>query len=119
MLQVKKLAVLMISVFTLVILGACGFTVEQHEEMGGGDTGNEQGTMPAGQEAPEQEGVLKGIESKDVVVITVDGQDVTYRLSEDAKAQIENEDVKDGDEVTFTTYSIGDDRETIDKFIIK
>jgi len=117
--MVKKLAVLMIGVLTLFVLGACGFTVEQHEEMGGGSTSENAGTMPAGQEAPEQVGVLKEIQSSGIVVITVDGQDVTYRLSEDAKAQIESEDVKDGDEVTFTTYSIGDDQETIDKFKIE
>lgn len=117
--MLKKLAVLMISVMIIFVLGACGFTVEQHEEMGGGSTSENAGTMPAGQEAPEQVGVLKEVQSLGIVIITVDGQDVTYRLSEDAKAQIESEDVKDGDEVTYTIYSIGDDRETIDKFIIE
>jgi len=106
-------------VLTLFVLVACGFTVEKHEEMGGGSTSENAGTMPAGQEAPEQVGVLKEIQSSGDVVITVEGQDVIYRLSEDAKAQIKSEDVKDGDEVTYTTYSIGDDRETIDKFIIE
>lgn len=110
---------MMVSVCTVFMISACGFTVEQHEEIDGGTSGESQGTMPAGEEAPEQVGVLKSVVSSDEVILTVDGQEGTYRLSADAKAQLENEEVKKGDEVTFTTYSIGDDQETIDTFIME
>lgn len=113
---IKNGILILVSIFTLSMLAACGFTVEQHEEEG--TTDSAEGTMLAGEEAPEQVGILKSIASEEVV-ITLEGKDVTYRLSQDAKEQLEKEEVAIKDEVTFTTYSIGDEKETINKFILK
>ncbi|WP_133058588.1 DUF3953 domain-containing protein [Halalkalibacter urbisdiaboli] len=118
-LDMRKMALVMACFLLMSILGACGFTVEQNEEFGEGTTGDANGTVPAGQEAPEIVGFLKSIETKEEVIITVGEQDVHYRLSEEAKSQIEGKEVDIDSEVTFTTYSIGDDQETIDEFIIK
>lgn len=117
MLKNIKMVIVMVCFSLMSILGACGSTVD--EEMGKGTTGNANGTVLAGQEAPEKVGILKSMEANGEVIITVEGQDVNYRLSEEAKRQIEGTEVEIGSEVTFTTYSIGDEKENIDKFIIK
>lgn len=109
----KRLALIMAGICLLFILGACGAATEDDEETVSGA----EGTMPAGEELPETIGVLKSMESAEKVIISVDGEDVIYRLSADAIDQIENEEVDYDTEVTFTTYSIGDDMETIDRFI--
>ncbi|MEN2767736.1 hypothetical protein [Ornithinibacillus xuwenensis] len=109
--------ILIVSLFGLLFLGACGFTVEEHEDSGLESTDeNTSGTMLAGQEAPETVGTIKSIDSSDEIIITVEGEDITYRLSEDAKKQLESNSYESGTEVTFTTYTIGDDKETIDQF---
>lgn len=119
MLTFRKVALVMMCIFLFSMLGACGFTVEKNEEIGQGTTGDASGTMLAGQQAEEKVGVLRSIEENEEVIITLGGQDVNYRLSEDAKSQIEGKKVELGSEVTFTTYSIGDAKETISEFIIK
>lgn len=113
MLKLKTSGLVMISFFVLVILGACGFAIEENE----GSGNSAEGTMPADQEAPELTGILKSIESPEEVIISIDSQTETYRLSSDAKSQVQAEEVTVGNEVTFTTYSIGDDKKTIDKFL--
>lgn len=119
MLKIRKMALVMVCFFLMLILGACGFTEEHNEEIGDKAKGDANGTVLAGQEAPEIEGILKSIETKEEVIITVEGQDVNYGLSEKAKSQIEGKEVDIGSEVTFTPYSIGDDKETIDEFFIR
>jgi hypothetical protein len=101
----------------MVILGACGFN--KSNEIKEDPTGSATGIMLAGQEAPEIVGILKSIAENDEVIVTVEGQDVIYRLSEEANSQIEGNEVDKGSEVTFTTFSIGDSKETIETFIIK
>ncbi|MFD1738138.1 hypothetical protein ACFSCX_16545 [Bacillus salitolerans] len=118
MLKIRKMTFALVGFFLLTIVGACGFTVEQHEDMGEETTSGASGTVLAGQEAPEITGTIESIESEEVV-ITVDGQEVTFRLSEDSKKQIQDGEVDSGDAVTFTTYSIGDDKQTIDQFILE
>lgn len=113
MLKLKTSGLVMIGFFVLVILSACGFTIEENE----GSKNSAEGTMPADQEAPEYTGMLESIESPEEVLISIDGQTETYRLSADAKSQVQAEEVTVGNEVTFTTYSIGDNKKTIDKFI--
>jgi hypothetical protein len=106
-----------ICIISLLFLGACGFTVEEHEDSGTGSTDNNAGgTMLAGQELPETVGILKSYDSTEEVIMTVDGEDIAYRLSENALKQLESNEISTGSEVTFTTYSIGDDKETIDQF---
>lgn len=39
-----------------------------------------------------------------------------FRLSEQAKSQIESKNMEIGSTVTFTTFSIGDDKKTISEF---
>jgi hypothetical protein len=113
------MALLIVFFLTMSFLGACGFTVEHNEETGKESAGDASGTMLAGQEAPEIVGVLKSVETNDEVIISVDGEDVQYRLSEEAKSQMEAKEVELDSEVTFTTFSIGDDKETVAEFIIK
>lgn len=104
----------------LAVLGACGNAEQQN-----GTTGTEEstenlagGTMLAGEEAPQITGTLKSIEVNDEVVITVNGNDITYRLSEEAKAQLNSNEVELGSEITFTTFSIGDAKESVAEFIV-
>lgn len=113
------MALVMACFLLISILSACGFNLEHNKEMEQGTTSDASGTMLAGQDAPEIVGILKGIETKEEVIITVEGQDVNYRLSEEAKSQIEEKEVDLGSEVAFTTFSIGDDKESIAEFIIK
>lgn len=113
MLKIGKMAFLMYCIFFITVLSACGFRTEERP------TSDANGTVLAGEEAPKRVGILKSMESKEEVVITVEGQDVNYRLSEKAKAQVEGKEVEKGSEVTFTTFSIGDDKETIAEFVIK
>ena len=120
--NIKKMTFIGISVLMLTILGACGNTEKQSE--GTNETGEQTenlagGTMLAGEEAPEIVGTLKSIEANDEVIITVNGEDITYRLSEEAKSQMDNKEVELGSEVTFTTFSIGDSTESVAEFIVK
>ncbi|OLS39201.1 hypothetical protein [Bacillus sp. MRMR6] len=119
MLKWRKLALVMVCFLMLSFLGACGVSKDQNEETGEETAGNASGIMLAGQEAPEIVGILKSIEANDEVMITVEGQDVQYRLSEEAKSQIDKKEVELDSEVTFTTFSIGDDKETVAEFIIE
>ncbi|MET3699576.1 hypothetical protein SAMN05877753_11248 [Bacillus oleivorans] len=119
MLNIRKMAVGIVCFLIISILGACGNADVQNAESGEGPTGDAAGTVLAGQEAPEIAGIIKSVETDEEVIITVGGQDVNYRLSEEAKSQIEGKEVEIGSEVTFSTYSIGDDKETIDQFIIE
>ncbi|MEW9053110.1 MAG: hypothetical protein AB2392_18265 [Neobacillus sp.] len=119
MLKMRKLALVMFCFLVMSFLGACGVSKEQNEEIGEETSGNASGIMLADQEAPEIVGVLKSMEADDEVLITVEGKDVQYRLSEEAKSQIEAKEVELDSEVTFTTFSIGDDKETVAEFIIK
>ncbi|KGR77263.1 hypothetical protein [Ureibacillus manganicus] len=116
--NIKKLTFVGVSVFMLAILGACGNTEQQNETEESAEN-LAGGTMLAGEEAPEITGTLKSIESNDEVVITVSGDDVTYRLSEEAKTQLENKEVELGNEITFTTFSIGDAKESVAEFIVE
>lgn len=105
------------SIISLTLLTACGFSVEHKEDSGVESTDdNLSGTMLAGEDLPEQIGLLKSINDNDEVIITIDNKDITYRLSEDAKEQLDTSQVELGAEVTFTTYTIGDEMETIDRF---
>lgn len=115
----KKTAYVFVCFLIMLFLAACGVSNEGQKEPGEQTSGNASGIVLAGQEAPEIKGIIKSIEIKDEVIVTVDGQDVHYRLSDDAKSQIEGKEVEVGSEVTFTTFSIGDNKETIAKFIIK
>lgn len=104
----------------LTILGACG-NAEQENETNETEESTENlagGTMLAGEEAPQITGTLKSIEADDEVVITANGNDITYRLSEEAKEQLDNNEVEIGNEVLFTTFSIGDAKESIAEFIV-
>ncbi|TSI03708.1 hypothetical protein [Lysinibacillus sp. BW-2-10] len=105
-----------LSVFALV---GCGSTVEQGEEAPNSNENLAGGTMLAGEEAPEIKGILKIIEESNEVIITVDSQDIVYRLSERAIEQVKEKIVEPGNEVTFTTFSIGDDKESIAEFIVE
>lgn len=80
-------------------------------------SGDASGIVLAGQESPEIIGVLKSIKANDEVVLTIEGKDVIYRLSDTAKKQIE--EIELSSEVIFTTFSIGDHKETIAKFILR
>ncbi|CAM5216320.1 putative protein OS=Ureibacillus acetophenoni OX=614649 GN=SAMN05877842_106114 PE=4 SV=1 [Ureibacillus acetophenoni] len=116
--SIKKLTFVGFSVLMLAILGACGnaeqqnSTEESAEDLAGG-------TVLAGEEAPEITGTLKSVKANDEVVITVSGTDITYRLSEEAKGQLDNKEVEIGSEVTFTTFSIGDATESVAEFKVE
>ena len=118
MIRLRKTAFVMFCISIMSILAACGVAQEKTEELGYEATGNATGTVLAGQDSPELTGILKSLENQDEVILTVDGQDVNYRLSEEAKNQIDGKEVAIGSQVTFTTFSIGDDKESIDVFII-
>jgi hypothetical protein len=118
--KTRKYIIITVSTFSLLLLGACGFNVEKNEESGVETTDNNAaGITLAGQEPVEQVGIIKSFDSTDEVIITVDQEDITYRLSEDAKEQIESNEIVKGAKVTFTTYTIGDEMETIDKFNVE
>lgn len=117
MLNIRNIAIGIVCCLLLSILGACGIAGEKKVETGEGSTGDAAGTVLAGEEAAKIIGILKSIETNEEVIIAVVGQDVHYRLSEEAQSQIEGKEVDLGSEVTFRTYSIGDDKETIDEFI--
>lgn len=118
--NIKKLTFIGVSVFMLTVLGACGNAEQQNgttetEESAENSAG---GIMLAGEEAPQVIGTLKSIEANNEVVITVNGDDITYRLSEEAKAQVDSNEVELGSEITFTTFSIGDAKESVAEFIV-
>ncbi|MBU9723558.1 MULTISPECIES: hypothetical protein [Bacillaceae] len=120
MIRLKWVIVVLGTIFSVILVSACGSTEEQvGQELEVGNKGDISGIMLAGEDAPEVNGTFVSAEEEDEVIITVNGNDVIYRLSEDAKRQVDNNEVEQGIEVTFTTYSIGDAKETIDKFIIK
>jgi len=105
---------LFISCFVLItILAGCNSNNPNNEET----TGAASGIVLAGQEAPEIKGVFKSIEANDEVILTIEGKDVVYRLSDQAKTQIEK--IKLGGEVIFTTFSIGDTQDTVAEFIVR
>lgn len=119
---IKKMTFALISVLLLTILGACVTTETQPNGKNEAEETSENlagGIMLAGEEAPEIVGTLKSIGSSDEVIITVNGNDITYRLSEEAKGQLENKEVEIGSEVIFTTFSIGDATESVAEFIVK
>lgn len=116
--NIRKLAVTIVCCMFLSILTACGVTKEQNVESEEGVTGGSSGIVLAGQEAPEIAGIIKNIEIEEII-ITVEGQDVHYHLSEKAKSQLDAKEVEIGSTVTFTTFSIGDNKETIEAFTIK
>lgn len=115
MLNIKR-TLFILAVIGLLLLGGCGFIVEQNEEIGEEVPNGAAGIMLAGQELPEVSGIIQSFVAEDEVIILVDGQEKTYRLSEDARNQVEEQSVAIGSEVTFSTYTIGDDKETIDSF---
>lgn len=105
----------------LSVLGACG-NAKQENETNETEESTENlagGTMLAGEEAPQITGTLKSIEANDEVVITVNDNNITYRLSEEAKEQLVNKEVEIGNEVLFTTFSIGDATESVAEFIVE
>ena len=116
MLKMKKIALVLGSFLLMSVLGACGINGEQNVEVGEETSGDASGIMLAGGEATEITGIIKSIKTNDEVIITVEGQDVNYRLSEESKKQIEEKEVYVGSNVSFTTFSIGDNKETIEKF---
>jgi hypothetical protein len=120
--NIKKRTFVWASVLMLSTLGACGNTEQQPEELNETEqtTNNlAAGTMLAGSEAPEMVGTLKSVEENEEVIINVNGKDITYRLSDEAKSQLNQKQVDLGKEITFTTFSIGDSTESVSEFIIK
>jgi uncharacterized protein YcfL len=118
-LNLRKKALAIVCCLLLSILASCGSKKEQNVETEQEVTGDASGIVLAGQEAPKIEGVIKSLETNEEVIVIVDGQDVHYRLSDKAKSQLDDKEVEIGSTVTFTTFSIGDNKETIDEFIIK
>lgn len=117
MLKMKNIALVFGCFLFMAVLGACGFIGEQKSDAGLDSPGDASGIMLAGGESTEVTGIIKSIKTtEDEVIVTVENQDVTYRLSEDSKRQIEEKEVDIGSEVSFTTFSIGDNKETIEKF---
>ncbi|KHF38905.1 hypothetical protein [Halalkalibacter okhensis] len=117
--HIIKNVLVIVTLLTVTLLGACGINEEKNKEIGEVEFNSVGGIMLAGEELPEVVGVIKSIESLEEVIIYVDGQEVSYRLSDEAKSQITAKELESGDEVIFTTYSIGDDKATIDTFIKK
>jgi len=120
--NIKKLTIIGLSALLLSIIAACGPNDKQQDEATNTEDTTENlagGIMLAGEEAPEIIGTLVSIEANDEVIITVNGNDITYRLSEESKKQIEDKEVALGSEVTFTTFSIGDAKESVAKFKVK
>ncbi|MGX6445688.1 hypothetical protein ACWM35_20925 [Neobacillus sp. K501] len=115
--KIRKVALMVVCSLFLSILAACGGTKELKVETEGGVSDGASGIVLAGQKAPEIVGIIENIEA-DEVMVTVDGQDVQYRLSDKAKEQLDAKEVEIGSTVTFTTFSIGDNKETIDEFVI-
>ena len=114
-----KIMKIVVAVGFLLTLSACGVTEEQPQSViEDAPTGNASGITLAGQEAPEIIGTLKQIDA-DEAIITVSGQDIQYRLSDVAKNQINNQEVDVNQEVTFKTFSIGDQKETVAEFILE
>ena len=117
MLKMKNIVLVFGCFLLLSVLGGCGLNGEQNTEVEEETSGDASGIMLAGGESTEVTGIIKSIKTtEDEVIITVENQDVTYRLSEDSKRQIEEKEVDIGSEVSFTTFSIGDNKETIEKF---
>lgn len=117
--QNRKYFLIITILITLILLGACGENTDEHEHSDADSTDeNLTGIMLAGKDLPEQVGLLKSV-NNDEVIITIDNKDITYRLSEDAKIQLDSEQVESGSEVSFTTYTIGDEMETIDRFNVE
>lgn len=108
-----KYALMIICFVTISTLAGCGDQPKINEE----STDDITGILLAGQEAPELTGVLKSIQNNNEAVLVIEGRDVVYHLSEEAKTQIKNIDL--GSEVVFTTFSIGDSKETIAEFIVR
>ncbi len=113
----KNLALVLGCFLLISVLSACGFTGQKTNDIGDEASGDISGIMLAGGETTEITGIVKSIKTaEDEVIITVENQDVNYRLSEEAKKQIEGKEVEIGSNVSFTTFSIGDNKETIEKF---
>ncbi|MFJ8235829.1 hypothetical protein ACIQ34_08800 [Ureibacillus sp. NPDC094379] len=117
--MIKKMKLVIASCFLFTIISACGVNEEKPQTVIEDEaTGNASGITLAGQEPPEIIGTLKQIEAEEAI-ITVSGQDVQYRLSDVAKSQIKDQEVDIDQEVTFITFSIGDQKETVAEFILK
>ena len=116
MLKMKNIVLVFGCFLLMSVLGACGMNGEQNAEVGEETSGDASGIMLAGGEATEITGIIKSIKTNDEVIITVEGQEVTYRLSDESKKQVEEKEVEVGSNVYFTTFSIGDNKETIEKF---
>ncbi|UTR10014.1 hypothetical protein MM300_19370 [Evansella sp. LMS18] len=116
MLSKNWLAWTLNTILILAILGGCAFADNENDQGEADSGGNASGIMLAGEEPPEVSGTVKSIESEDEIIITVNGVDKVYRLSEDAKNQLKDSVIEEGSEVTFTVYTIGDDKETIGEF---
>jgi len=120
--NIKKLTCIGVSVLMLSFLAACGSNGNQQDQANETEETVENlagGTMLAGEQAPEIVGILKSIDEHDEVTITVNGEDTKYRLSEEAKNQLDHKDIEIGNEVTFTTFSIGDATESVAEFIMQ
>ncbi|MDM5334282.1 hypothetical protein QUF56_13680 [Ureibacillus composti] len=117
--MIKIMKIVVAAGFLLTIISACGVVEEQPQSViEDTPTGNASGITLAGQEAPEIIGTLKQIDA-DEAIITVSGQDIQYRLSDVAKNQINNQEVDINQQVTFKTFSIGDQKETVAEFILE
>ncbi|MGE7664782.1 hypothetical protein ACQKMN_03605 [Ureibacillus composti] len=117
--MIKIMKIVVAAGFLLTILSACGVTEEQPQSViEDAPTGNASGITLAGQEVPEIIGTLKQIDAEEAI-ITVSGKDIQYRLSDVAKEQIINQEVDIDQEVTFKTFSIGDQKETVAEFILE
>lgn len=119
--NIKKITYIGISVLSLTVLGACGTNEVQPEDQSASEEQTENlagGIMLAGEETPQIVGILKSIEENNEIIITVNGEDILYRLSEGAKTQLDHKEVDIGTEVTFTTFSIGDSTESVAEFVL-
>ncbi|WP_088035215.1 hypothetical protein [Evansella clarkii] len=116
MLSKRWLAMTLTIIFILAVLGGCASADNENDQGESESGGNASGIMLAGEEPPEVSGTVKSIESEDEIIITVNGVDKVYRLSEDAKNQLKDSVIEEGTKVTFTVYTIGDDKETIGEF---
>lgn len=117
--MIKKMKIVVASCFLLTIIAACGVNKEQPQSIIEDEpTGNASGITLTGQEPPEILGTLKQIDA-DEAIITVSGHDVQYRLSDVAISQIKGQEVDVDQEVTFITFSIGGQKETVAEFILK
>jgi Cu/Ag efflux protein CusF len=114
--KLLQLVLLSTLVFTFTACSATDKESNDKENVGALPEGGSQaeGTQLAGEETPPVTGKFIGVHSENAIKVSVAGETVIFSLSEDAKAQLSS--LKAGDEITFSTFSIGSSQLMISSF---